>query len=778
MEIQNRKMNFFEFLIEAIKRTGSYNKNDQTAPAVILWTDKERQWETLLPRLREVLPILTFDSADFNPIERKGPAYYLRCLLARSLPEENLQGEVTIIYLPGVSKQEMRAVEECPKALQPLVELQYRGVFFTQKNGKDWTIAAFLQSKDGGVGIDVVGDQATRDALKQTLLKLADVSVDELHSAAPIKEQYLFGLLNPDDVRSLINWLNDPDGFSSRLTREEWAAFCGVCRQKYQFSPEKDGPITAAEKLGTKYGVWHQVWERYSEMPQSFPNISDLLRSARPTQLALFERADTWPQDNEAEENVLRQELLDLQSITFQQACAKIVELEQNHGKRRRWVWAKLNEAPLAGALKYLYNGARSIQSPISGNNLEEISHGYTAEGWQVDDAILGALASVEHSTDMNAVNAAIQAVYRPWLEATAQSFQKVISDGNELIYKTNPLPLPDKGTCVLFSDGLRMDLAHRLEDALESRGFNCEVDFQLAALPPITATAKPAVISTGNALSGKGSPSLDPFLVLGKSALTAEAFRKLLAENGFQILKDEDCGDPSGRAWTELGEIDAYGHQHSSKLATHIQGELLSLERRIVNLLNFGWKQIIVVTDHGWLLLPGGLPKVQLPEHLTILRKGRCARLKEGAQTEMQTMPWYWDKETWIAFAPGIGCFEAGKDYEHGGLSPQECVTPVITIQKVVGDATIQVQIQSINWKGMRCSIRVEGAAPGISVDLRSKAGDPTSSVANSPREPDTDGYVSLVVEDDDRQGEAIFVVVLASNGLPCAQMHTTIGG
>lgn len=777
MEQQIRNMNFFEFFVNAIRRAGLFNKDDQSAPIVILWTDKDHQWEALVPRLRTELPILTYDPTCFDPAQHIGPAYYLRCLLAGSLSEEIHPDEVQVIYLPGVSKQEMRAVEDCPKSLQPLVELQYRGVFFTQKNGKDWTIAAFLQSKDGGLGIDVLGDQGTRDALKQTLLKLADVSVDEIQRAAPIKEQYLFGLLNPDDVRSLLSWLNDSEGYSSHITSEEWAAFSGVCKQKYQFNPEQDGAITAAEKLGTKYGVWYQVWERYSEMPQSFPNIPDLLRNARPTQLALFDRAETWPQDNEAEENSLRQELLDLQNLSFQQASAKIFELEQTHGKRRNWVWTRLNEAPLAGALKYLSEAAKFTQTLIPGNDLEEISNGYTVAGWQADNAVLNALASVEHIEDMNAVKAAIHAVYRPWLETTVTSFQKLISNGNCLVYKTTPLPLPEKGTCLLFSDGLRMDLAHRLENKLEAQGFTCEMNFHLAALPPVTATAKPAVISISNTLSGKGSSSLEPFLVQGKSALTAEAFRKILTESGFQILKDEDCGDPSGLAWTELGEIDAYGHQHSSKLATHIKGELQTLEKRIATLLNYGWKQIVVVTDHGWLLLPGGLPKIQLPEHLTILRKGRCARLKEGAKTEMQTMPWYWDEDTWIAYAPGIGCFEAGKDYEHGGLSPQECVTPVIKIQKAVGDLSSQVQIQSVAWKGLRCSIRVDGAMPGISIDLRSKAGDPKSSVVNSPREPDTEGYVSLIVEDDDRQGEAIFVVVLGLNGLPCAQMHTTIG-
>lgn len=768
---------FLDAFIRILSNSGQYNKDDQSAPVVVLWTDKERLWETLIPQVRQKVHLLTFDPVEFHPGEERGPAYYLRCLLAGTLPGHSTVSGTPVIYLPGVSRQEMRAVEECPKALQPLAELQYRGAFFTQKNSKDWTIAAFLQSKDGGLGIDVSGDQATRDALRHTLLKLADIPVDELRGAAPLKEQYLYGLLNPDDVRSILNWMNDPEGYSKRLSLEEWTAFCGVCRQKYQFNPEKDGSITAAEKLGAKYGTWQLVWERYSEMPQVFPNIPKLLRNARPNQLSLFERSDAWPQDNEAEENSLRQELLELQNAAFQQACIKMAELEQKHGYRRQWVWAQLNEAPLANAIKHLYRASQRAQTFVLGNTLNEISQAYLREGWQVDDDILNALAAVDQTADLAAVRASIQAIYRPWLEATANHFQKVIKESGET-YHTKPVPYPDKGTCLLFSDGLRMDLAHRLEDLIERQGYDCEIAAHLTALPTITATAKPALIHTDNLLTGKGSTSLDPVVAAGKTLINAEAFRKILADQGFQILRDDDCGDPSGRGWSELGEIDAYGHKHSNKLPFHVQDEVLTLKDRILTLLNYGWKKIIVLTDHGWLLMPGGLPKVQLPEHLTILRKGRCARLKEGAQTNMLTLPWHWDADTWLAFAPGISCFESGKDYEHGGLSPQECVTPVVTIQKVAGNPELHISIESVTWKGLRCSIRIQDASSGVMVDLRSKAGDPVSSVATAQKEPDLDGYVSLVVEDDDRVGEAVFVVVLTPNGQPCAQMHTTIGG
>jgi hypothetical protein len=65
----------------------------------------------------------------------------------RALPDANPpEGVVPIFYLPGVSRQDLRAGEDCPRHLQPLVELQYRGRVWHQRNGRDWTIDAFLVS--------------------------------------------------------------------------------------------------------------------------------------------------------------------------------------------------------------------------------------------------------------------------------------------------------------------------------------------------------------------------------------------------------------------------------------------------------------------------------------------------------------------------------------------------------------------------------------------------------------------------------------------------------
>lgn len=80
-----------------------------------------------------------------------------------------------ILYLAGVSRQEL--VAECLPALMPLAELQYRGAFWSQVNHKDWTVLAFLQSAEGGMSLDVSRDNATLEAIKTALVKLAETDI-------------------------------------------------------------------------------------------------------------------------------------------------------------------------------------------------------------------------------------------------------------------------------------------------------------------------------------------------------------------------------------------------------------------------------------------------------------------------------------------------------------------------------------------------------------------------------------------------------------------------
>ena len=73
--------------------------------------------------------------------------------------------------------------------------------------------------------------------------------------------------------------------------------------------------------------------------------------------------------------------------------------------------------------------------------------------------------------------------------------------------------------------------------------------------------------------------------------------------------------------------------------------------------------------------------------------------------------MPWFWDPDVRIALAPGVTCFEANKDYEHGGVSPQECIVPRLTVTAGV-DGQRQVAPRSRRSSGLGCSAGSSSAA------------------------------------------------------------------
>ncbi|MCY4310857.1 MAG: BREX-1 system phosphatase PglZ type B, partial [Rhodospirillaceae bacterium] len=118
-------------------------------PATLLWADANEQWKPLLPALQKALPQL-YRLGRYNPAERQGPVIWLKCIVDRSLTGVVPDGEaIPILYLPKVSRQDLRAAGDCDPLLQPLVELQYRGEVWHQRNGRDWTVEAFLVSEDG-----------------------------------------------------------------------------------------------------------------------------------------------------------------------------------------------------------------------------------------------------------------------------------------------------------------------------------------------------------------------------------------------------------------------------------------------------------------------------------------------------------------------------------------------------------------------------------------------------------------------------------------------------
>ena len=207
-----------EALVRSLEVAAKFNSNDVVQPCAVLWTDHDAQWRPLVPQLRRLLPqLLTL--GDYEPEHRIGPAIWLRSAVERALLDVGLpEGATSIVYLPGVSRQALRAVQECPDRLKPLVELQYRGVCWTQKNGKDWTVEAFLVSEEGGLGLDVAHDASTRSAMLGALAELTTTSVHRLRGKHLEAEDF-DKLFSDDPVKDLLRWLSDPRGREIRMER-------------------------------------------------------------------------------------------------------------------------------------------------------------------------------------------------------------------------------------------------------------------------------------------------------------------------------------------------------------------------------------------------------------------------------------------------------------------------------------------------------------------------------------------------------------------------------
>jgi hypothetical protein len=771
---------FLDALVNAIdtarRATGS---GGQAVPAALLWPDEGREWESIAQLVGGRLSLLTL--ASFDAHQRRGPAYWLRCVIDGSIVLGDADDAPPVVYLPGYGKGQLRAVEEAPAEIQPIAELQYRGAVFAQVNGKDWTVPAFLQANTyGGLGIEVASDAATRAAIRQSRVQLASVRLARLRSAAPLRSAFFNDLLAPDLPRMVLDWLDDPIAFKAKCTDGEWSAFRDGVKRVYRLDLLDDGPVKVAEYLGERPDdAWEQVWRRFAEAPALYGHIPDRLRAARPAPSkkgsGLFDRRDSWPQVNEEGEASLRFDLLALGSLKPGEARDRLKALEDEHRERRSWVWAGLHKSPLAEALRDLAVLGRSTERIPIGSTVDAMAADYVDVGWQADDASMRALAAVSTAEDISAVEVAIVAVYGSWLDDGAVAFQKAAIAG----YEAEAPPDWFVGTCVIFSDGLRYDIGKRLASALVDRGLNVELRPRLTALPTVTNTGKP-FSSPVRASLGSG-PGMDPAVADGGSRVSIDVLRKQLTAEGYQVLGAADAGDPTGRAWAELGDIDSLGHDQTSKLPRLIDGEIASLVERIRGLLAHGWQQVAVVTDHGWLYLPGGLPKVDLPLHLTaggVNRKARCGRLETGASTTMQTVPWTWDSSVSIAIPPGSTAFQAGQVYEHGGVSLQECVTPLLVVRGEGGKPAPSTALSiTVRWRGLRAVASVAGAPAGASVDLRRKAGDSSTTVVDAATTLDREGTGKLLVEDEDLIGTTVFAVVLDSDGTVIGQSVIEVG-
>ena len=764
-----------DHLVRSLRARAS-TPTGQAKPVAILWTDPKAEWRALLPTALSRIPEL-LALGEYRPDHRTGPAIWLRCVVDHALDAPGLPPDSTpIIYLPGVERGQLRAGEDCPDELKPLVELMYRGVLWHNPKGRDWTVAAFLGSSTGP-DLDIAPDHGTIAALLGALDQVALTAVEQLRGRR-LDAADFHQLAGVDLMRDILRWMADPEEARSRMEGGRWNAFRAESRSVLRFDPDTEADVSAGARLGEGTNLWTDVWTRFTEAPDAFPGVPELLARSRPAGELPLDR-ERWPDLNEEDEKSVRRALARLPKLPHADACQAVARLEEEHAPRRTWVWARLHRSPFATLLEPLARLADSAGTAIGGTAPGDVARIYADHGWLADASAREALALAPAEAE-DIVAATVRHLLDPWLDASARAFQASVDRQPLPSAGDQPTVAAAEDECIVFVDGLRYELGRRLAERLEAVGSKATIEHRWAAIPTVTATAKPAVTPVAGDVAGdRLGAKFEPTMRDSGRAARIKELREAMEAAGYQIINAGTLDiplDAGARGWLETGEIDKHGHHHRAvPFARQIERELDGLVRRITRLLKAGWRSVRVVTDHGWLHLPGGLPMVTLPRHLTESKWARCAVISGDSQPDAPLHPWHWNSSEWFASPPGVACFSRRDEYAHGGLSIQECLTPDIRVEGT-GPSGPTAAIKGVSWLRLRCniSVRVRGGPATADLRLESPAG---KSVASSPKPIDEDGLASLVLADDEHEGAALVVVVTDADGRVLAQQPTLRG-
>lgn len=749
-----------QFIKSSIYAAKKYNRSQATAPRVILWPDSERQWISVVDRLRkEIDAFITLGA--YNPDQLEGPAIWIKCLVDQTLPFATWSKEtIPVIYMPGIAKADFKNIEEAPESIQPLMEYQFSGNLWTQENGKEWTVLSFLQNSEQGMGLEVARDEATKEALIKSLPNYFEDG--EVIYRKKVDADLLNQLMFPQVIPTLLDWMERGDQALTKFPLDQQESFRDVIKSQYQLNLDYSLVLDFVKNMGIQKTPWHQVWQYFANAPHKFPNILDLLRDAKPEDMGtgMFLVPDSsWPQVNEDREDQLKKGIHKLKKLDSEEALSKLKELQSEHKDRLSWIWAELGHSPLAEALPHLVALAERSLQTYDNTSIGSITKYYIDEGVKLDSSVRKVYL-IEHTKDyLDTIQVVIDKFYRPWLDKLTNQFQSLVKDDYDVFY---PNETEDyNSNFILFVDAFRYDIAQDFLNQLSTAKYDASIDVKWSALPSLTPTSKPVLAPIQDKLSKSSEWNSFQVQMVNGKILSHHYFKASLEENGIHYIDSpSQIEDPAERYWMEIGDIDKKGHQDQEGMFRRIPELMKELEETIQTIFDKGVTSIQIVTDHGWLLLPGGLPKESLHRDLAETRWGRCALIKDGVSTNLLYLPWTWNPHTFIAFAPGISFFKKNEAYAHGGVSLHECLTPMISI-KAKGQETSETgSIGAMEWRGMRLYIHTSGAKDGYKVDVRTKVSDAKTSIILSVSMKE-DNQWSVVINGDYEDHAATLVLI-----------------
>lgn len=285
-----------------------------------------------------------------------------------------------------------------------------------------------------------------------------------------------------------------------------------------------------------------------------------------------------------------------------------------------------------------------------------------------------------------------------------------------------------------VLSDSLRFEMGRDLAGALEELG-DCEIRPTAATLPTVTAVGMAALMpGAAGALSlRKTKDTAIPYLgetplpgLPERSALLADRFgdRVVDVELSEFLSLPSAVSRQSRLRNADLvilrdTRIDSLGERETLREVRKRLSDLLGdIKAAVAQLVRFGYRYVVIATDHGHVLLPEILPGdvvAAAPDGEWALRKRRSllgSQVREKSGTRVFNalhLGIHGDLHE-LVVPSGYGVYSSGTGYFHGGISLQECVLPVVTLRaRQQPDEQGGYQVQ-INYRSDRYTSRVIG--------------------------------------------------------------------
>ena len=737
---------------------------------VCLWFDEKAEFLRLLPALRDHLqsmPAPPFEILEYDAGQCHGQVWIKHRIhrTLEELSEEDRRRQRFVVWLPFAEDRLEHGGPDGEPALDLLAEYRIAGGIW-RVDGRRPTLFRFL--KQAGVALPAAASEQRRlyEGGRDSLLtKYAARFADR---SAP----FWGTLLSPELARSrligdvdqtILDLAVSPETTWRDLDKKGLVPeFLALVEERYGFEEPHDRPADWVAAFVAALALT-ETFLGYGErgdfpLPERLPPVA-----VRPHHRQLLQRWlrdsesrtawDRWIRDVETTvdltawardkpgfcfgfPHLVRLRWLQVEEA-FAAAAAKastIAAFFAEHGeliaREAEHSRASLNPSGswelLRRLREFLAACERATRCAERAATVEALVQVFVDQAPHVDAAHIGVRHDAEQQNQPVAAAVADRAYATYTNTLNSRFFARYVDSGNadvrRLPYVTEHLGAELWTTpgrrAVLVIDALRYDCAHLVRQALP----NLDVQLQpmRAALPTVTPVGMTALLplsGTEVSFEVKGNglhPRLD-----GKDAAVSSnriAFLQAFGADCRRVDDVEACAGPPdalGDLLVVFGheQVDQLGHDGADTLVRHVHLEIERIARLVRKLHGWGYPEVHVVTDHGFILLD----KDRLPDETPCdrdwcrVRKARFALVPAEADLPLASLPFEWDPTLRVALPPGLAFFEAEQSFSHGGAALQELVIPhLVSRSEVVAGKRIGVEVVLPTFELLRAAVKV----------------------------------------------------------------------